>query len=80
MNKEITRPDFCTVVCIEEYDYIGQFDRAMKDANKFHATGKDRDCPAPYMMLDAGKAYGFFLAIKELQEKVKELEATANPL
>ena len=72
---KVTRPNFCTTVGIEEYDYIGQFNRAMKDGNKYHATRNDKDCPVPYLMLDAGKVYGLLVAIEELQNKVKELEA-----
>lgn len=71
--NEVTRPNFCTTVGIEEYDYIGQFDRAMKAGNSFHKK-MQKDCPPPYFMFDAGKVHGLLVAIKELQNKVKELE------
>jgi hypothetical protein len=70
---KVTRPDFCTTVGIDEYDYVGQFDRAMKEGNRFHKK-MQKDCPPPYVMLDAGKVYGLLVAIDELNEKVAELE------
>lgn len=63
--------DFCTTVSPDEYDWLGQFERAMKAANQYHKRTHE-ECPPPYFMFDAGKVYGLVMKLKELMEKEKE--------
>lgn len=70
-NKiELVRPEFCTSVMPDEYDFIGQFNEAMREANKFHSKMKiDENMPPPYYPIDMGKLYGLLYRLCELENK-----------
>jgi len=70
------RPNFCTVVMPDEYDYVAQCEASIKEANKFHG-GFDihEDCPPPYFPLDVGKFAGLVLEVQALKARLKEAEA-----
>lgn len=71
--KKLTRPNFCTTVAPYEYDFVGQFDDAMKAANEFHAPlVVDKKCPPPYYPVDMGKVYGLVAEVVKLQAQLAE--------
>ena len=72
IKKEI-RPEWTTTVFPEEYDYVEQFTRMVKLANK----NKEFFCE-----MDVGKVWGLILTVKRLKEenaalKEKELDEYA---
>ena len=70
------RLDFCTVVMPDEYDYVAQFERAMKDANKYHKRHHE-ECPSPYFVFDAGKVYGLVLDLQRMKAAQQSVHPTA---
>lgn len=81
---KITRPNFCTTVGIDEYDYKGQFDDAFKGANQLYEKGislPNEEIHPPYFPLDMGKVYGLLSEIDKqaaeiarLREALKEIQ------
>jgi hypothetical protein len=71
----VTKPDFCTTVGVDEYNYKEQFDAAMKGANQYHFT-IHKECPPPYFPFDAGKVYGLLVEIERLKTLVEDLRLT----
>lgn len=69
--KQLTRPDFCTPVFPDEYNYVAQFDEAIKAANKFHRK-INKECPPPYYPIDMGKLYGLVMEIQKLKEELEK--------
>lgn len=67
------RPDFCTVVSPDEYDWFEQFENAVKEANNYHKKIHN-DCPPPYYPVDMGKVWGLVIELK----KYKDAEAKAT--
>ena len=70
----IILPEFCTVVSPDEYDYIAQYNEAVKAANKFHKKIQE-ECPPPYFPFDMGKICGL---VQEVERLKKELGGTQN--
>ena len=73
------RPDFCTTVSPNEYDCVGQFEQAVKEANKFHKRMHE-ECPPPYFTFDYGKLYGlvkFYAETKAAEQGVQSDECEA---
>ena len=64
--KKLPNPTWTTTVYPDEYDYLSQFSRMVKLANKNKEI---------YCEMDVGKVWGLVLAYKEAQDKMKELAA-----
>ena len=60
-KKKLPHPTWTTTVSPEEYDYIGQFSKMVKLANKNKET---------FCEMDVGKVWGLVLAYKETKEKL----------
>jgi len=76
------RPNFCTTVFPYEYDYVSQFEEAVKSANKYHKT-IHKECPPPYYPFDMGKLYGLVATVQEvdaLRARLAECERVAEAL
>jgi hypothetical protein len=71
-------PDFCTTVFPNEYDCIGGFEQAVKEANKFHNRIHE-DLPPPYYTFDYGKLYGlvkYYADIKAAEQSMHLTDGT----
>lgn len=81
MNKsEIELPSFCTIVGVDEYDYIGQCNEAVNSANKFHGTiNINENCPPPYYPLDVGKFVGLVKEVQSLRAQLAEARRVIEP-
>ena len=73
----MVRLDFCTVVMPDEYDFVAQFEQAMKDANKFHKRHHE-ECPSPYFAFDAGKVYGLVLELQRMNAAQQSVQLTGG--
>lgn len=63
--KKLPNPTWTTTVYPDEYDYLSQFSRMVKLANKNKEI---------YCEMDVGKVWGLVLAYKEAQDKIIALQ------
>lgn len=73
------RPDFCTAVFPNEYDCVGGFEQAVKEANKFHKRIHE-DLPPPYYTFDYGKLYGLVKYYADMKAAEQSMHLTDGTL
>lgn len=65
--KKLPKPEWCTTIYPDEYDYVEQFSRMVRLANQ----NKEIFCE-----MDVGKVWGLVLAYKELKELMDQIPPT----
>jgi len=71
------RPNFCTPVFPNEYDYVTQFEDAVGEANRYHKKIHE-ECPPPYYPFDMGKLYGLVQTVRDNAAELATLEAVLD--